>query len=193
MSICRKTNSAVNTPMEPPREFCAGIRLDPCSASRFLAWRAGSATSTGTTPGISRRPTTPSLQRGSFRSHPKYPATSPPSRSRTTSMSPPGSVIAQIDDRDYRIALAQAEAQVAGAQAAIKNVDAQIDVQQAQIRRQRGASRAGAGRAGVRAAAGGPLSGPGATGSGTIQNEQQFDSQLRQQQAALSSAQAASK
>ena len=44
-----------------------------------------------------------------------------------------GEVIARIDDRDYRIALAQAEAQVAAAQASIGNIDAQIAVQQAQV------------------------------------------------------------
>src|SRR6202042_288653 len=44
-----------------------------------------------------------------------------------------GDVIARIDDRDYRIALDQAEAQVVAAQASIENVDAQLDVQQAQI------------------------------------------------------------
>lgn len=35
-----------------------------------------------------------------------------------------GDVIARIDDRDYRIALEQAEAQVAAAQASIENIDA---------------------------------------------------------------------
>src|SRR5262249_45661843 len=44
-----------------------------------------------------------------------------------------GDVIARIDDRDYRIALDQAQAQVASAQANIQNIDAQINVQQAQI------------------------------------------------------------
>ncbi|MGY4501770.1 hypothetical protein ACVWYH_005727 [Bradyrhizobium sp. GM24.11] len=44
-----------------------------------------------------------------------------------------GDVIARIDDRDYRIALAQAQAQVAAAQASIHNIDAQISVQEAQI------------------------------------------------------------
>ena len=44
-----------------------------------------------------------------------------------------GQVIARLDDRDYRVALAQAKAQVAAAQASIENVDAQLDVQQAQI------------------------------------------------------------
>src|SRR5262245_66198317 len=44
-----------------------------------------------------------------------------------------GDVIARIDDRDYRIALDQAEAQVAAAQASIENIDAQLQVHQAQI------------------------------------------------------------
>src|SRR5580692_1405874 len=44
-----------------------------------------------------------------------------------------GEVIARIDDRDYRIALEQAEAQVAAAQASIENLDAQLEVQKAQI------------------------------------------------------------
>ncbi len=57
-----------------------------------------------------------------------------------------GDVIARIDDRDYRIALDQAQAQVAVAQANIQNIDAQISVQQAQISCQPGAGGAGTGR-----------------------------------------------
>jgi membrane fusion protein, multidrug efflux system len=44
-----------------------------------------------------------------------------------------GDVIARIDDRDYRTALEQAEAQVAAAQASIENSDAQLNVQPAPI------------------------------------------------------------
>ena len=44
-----------------------------------------------------------------------------------------GQIIAGIDDRTYRAALAQAVAQVAAARASINNVDAQMSVQQAQI------------------------------------------------------------
>jgi membrane fusion protein (multidrug efflux system) len=44
-----------------------------------------------------------------------------------------GQVLARIDDRDYRTALAQAEAQVAAAQTSIANIDAQIEVQKAQV------------------------------------------------------------
>ena len=44
-----------------------------------------------------------------------------------------GGVVAQIDQRDYRTALAQAEAQVTGAKAGIHSVDTQIATQDAQI------------------------------------------------------------
>lgn len=44
-----------------------------------------------------------------------------------------GDVIARIDQRDYRVALAQAEAAIAAAQATIANIAAQIEVQKAQI------------------------------------------------------------
>src|SRR5262245_43265214 len=44
-----------------------------------------------------------------------------------------GDVIARIDERDFRVALDQAQAQVASAQAGVQNIDAQITVQQAQI------------------------------------------------------------
>ena len=44
-----------------------------------------------------------------------------------------GDVIASIDQRDYRVALAQAEAAIAAAQAGIANIGAQIEVQKAQI------------------------------------------------------------
>jgi membrane fusion protein (multidrug efflux system) len=73
-----------------------------------------------------------------------------------------GAVIARIDDRNYRIALAQAEAQVASAQANIETIDAQMKVQQGTDSRQPSPSRTGAGRTGVRAGAGGALPVPGA-------------------------------
>lgn len=44
-----------------------------------------------------------------------------------------GDVIARIDQRDYQVALAQAQAAIAAAQAGIANIDAQIEVQKAQI------------------------------------------------------------
>jgi len=101
-----------------------------------------------------------------------------------------GDVIARIDDRDYRIALEQAEAQVAAAQASIANVDAQLDVQQAQIaanQAQVDQAQAALVFAEQQAARYEHLE---QTGYGTVQNAQQYSSQLRQQQAALASSQA---
>jgi membrane fusion protein, multidrug efflux system len=101
-----------------------------------------------------------------------------------------GDVIARIDDRDYRTAFAQAEAQVAAAHASIENIDAQLDVQQAQIaanQAQVDQAQAALVFAEQQAARYEHL---GQTGYGTVQNEQQYTSQLHQQQAALASAQA---
>jgi membrane fusion protein (multidrug efflux system) len=101
-----------------------------------------------------------------------------------------GQVIAGIDDRDYRIALEQAEAQVAAAHASIENIDAQLDVQRAQI----GANQAQVDQAQAalvfaqqQAARYQHLE---QTGYGTVQNSEQYTSQLHQQQSALQSAQA---
>ena len=101
-----------------------------------------------------------------------------------------GDVVARIDDRDYRVALAQAEAQVAAAQASIENVDAQLDVQQAQItanEAQVEQAQASLVFAQQQAARYQHLE---QTGYGTVQNSEQYTSQLHQQQAALLSAQA---
>jgi membrane fusion protein (multidrug efflux system) len=101
-----------------------------------------------------------------------------------------GEVIARIDDRDYRIALEQAEAQVAAAQASIENIDAQLNVQQAQIsanQAQVDQAQAALVFAQQQAARYEHLE---QTGYGTVQNAQQYTSQLHQQQAALQSAQA---
>ncbi len=101
-----------------------------------------------------------------------------------------GDVIARIDDRDYRIALEQAQAQVAAAQANVENIDAQLNVQQAQI---------SANEAQVEQAQAALVFAQqqadryqqlGKTGYGTVQNAQQYTSQLRQQNAAVASAQA---
>ena len=50
-----------------------------------------------------------------------------------------GNLIVRIDERDYHVALEQAEAQVAAAKANIENIDAQIEIQEAQINAQQGA------------------------------------------------------
>jgi membrane fusion protein, multidrug efflux system len=101
-----------------------------------------------------------------------------------------GDVIAQIDQRDYRTALEQADAQVGVAQANIQNVDAQTNVQQAQV---------AAGQAQVNLAQAALVFAQqqanryqdlAQKGSGTIENAQQYASQLRQQQSTLASAEA---
>jgi membrane fusion protein (multidrug efflux system) len=101
-----------------------------------------------------------------------------------------GGVIARIDDRTYRAALDQAVAQVAAAKANIENADAQIEVQQAQIaadQAQVDKARAALVFAQEQAARYQYLA---RTIAGTVQNAQQYTSQLHQDQAALDSAQA---
>jgi membrane fusion protein, multidrug efflux system len=101
-----------------------------------------------------------------------------------------GDVIARIDDRDYRTALEQAEAQIAAAKASIENIDAQFDVQSAQIsanQAQVDQAQAALVFAQQQAARYEHL---GQTGYGSVQNAQQYTSQLHQQQAAVASAQA---
>jgi membrane fusion protein (multidrug efflux system) len=101
-----------------------------------------------------------------------------------------GDVIARIDERDFRVALEQAQAQVASAQAGIQNIDAQISTQQAQIassQAQVDQAQAALVFARQQAARYQDLA---QKGYGSVQNAQQFTSQLNQQQAALQSAQA---
>ena len=101
------------------------------------------------------------------------------------------SVIAQIDERDYRIALQQAEAQVAAGEASVRGIDAQTAVQQAQVE---------AAQAQVsRAQAALKFSEQDAdryknlaqTGVGSVQQAQQTQSKRQQDQASLADAQAA--
>ena len=101
-----------------------------------------------------------------------------------------GDVIARVDERDYRVALAQAQAQVTGAQAAIVNIDAQLKQQEAQIAADQAKvdqSQAALVFAQQQATRYQDLA---KTGAGTILNAQQYSSQLRQNEAALASAQA---
>jgi membrane fusion protein, multidrug efflux system len=101
-----------------------------------------------------------------------------------------GDVIARIDERDYRIALEQAQARVAAAQANIDNIDAQLNMQQAQIsanQAQVDQAQAALVFAQQQATRYQDLA---KIGSGTVQNAQQYSSQLHQHQAALANAQA---
>jgi membrane fusion protein (multidrug efflux system) len=102
-------------------------------------------------------------------------------------------VIARIDDRDYRVALDQAQAQVAAANANIQNIDALTEVQRGQIN----ASQAQVERAQAsltfaqQQAARYQLLAK--QDSGTIQMAQQSVSTLHEDEAALKNAQAALK
>jgi membrane fusion protein (multidrug efflux system) len=101
-----------------------------------------------------------------------------------------GQVIARIDDRTYRAALDQAEAQVAAAKANIENIDAQTSVQQAQIaadQAQLGQQQAALVFSQQQATRYQYLA---HTIAGTVQNAQQYTSQLHQQEATVESAKA---
>jgi membrane fusion protein, multidrug efflux system len=101
-----------------------------------------------------------------------------------------GDLIARIDDRDYRVAVALATAQVGAAQAGIRTIDAQLAAQQSQI------AAAEAQVTQVQAAL--VFAGQQAdryeelvkTGSGAVVNAQQTSSQLNQQRAAVDGAKA---
>jgi membrane fusion protein, multidrug efflux system len=102
-----------------------------------------------------------------------------------------GGLVARIDDRTYRAALAQAEAQVAAARASIDNIDAQLSVQQAQIaadQAQLAQQQAALVFAQQQAARYQDLAKTQL--AGTVQNAQKYTSQLSEQQAAVESAQA---
>jgi membrane fusion protein, multidrug efflux system len=102
-----------------------------------------------------------------------------------------GAVIARLDDRDYRTALAQAEAQLLAALTNIQSIDAQVTVQQAQIAQSQAQvqqTEASLVFARQQAARFDMLA---RTGAGSVQNAQQYDSQLHQQEAVLKTAEAA--
>lgn len=102
-----------------------------------------------------------------------------------------GDLLARIDDRDYRIAIDQAQAQVAVAQGNIANIDAQIDSQRAQIdqaKAQLAQAEAQLQFAREEADRAGDLV---QKGAGTVQRAQQTKSDLEAQQANNSRAKAA--
>ena len=99
-----------------------------------------------------------------------------------------GDLLMIIDPTNYTIAVNQAEAAVQQGEASVQNIDAQIAVQQAQISaNQAQVDRAQAALVFAKQQAGryGQLA---RDGWGTVQDAQQFASQLRQQDAAVQSA-----
>ena len=100
-----------------------------------------------------------------------------------------GDLLMAIDPTNYTIAVSQAEAAVQQAQASIQNIDAQITVQQAQINANQAQlyrAQAALVFAQQQAARYQTLA---KDGFGSVQNAQQFTSELHQQEAAMQSAQ----
>ncbi len=96
-----------------------------------------------------------------------------------------GQLLARIDDRDLRTALDSAHADVAGSEAAVRNLDAQIALQQPVI--EQGTADVAAAEASLQFAQEEQARSEGLmkTGSGTIQRAQQTDSALREKVAQL--------
>ena len=96
-----------------------------------------------------------------------------------------GQLLARIDDRDFRTALNQAKADVAAAEAAIRNLDAQIELQQPLIQQQ--AAEVDAAEANLKFAQEERKRYDDLmkSGSGTVQRAQQTDAALRAQSAQL--------
>jgi len=90
-----------------------------------------------------------------------------------------GQLLAKIDDRDFRAALGQAEADVAAAEAAVRNLEAQIALQQPII--EQGTADIAAAEANLKFAREEQARYDGLmkTGSGTVQRAQQTDAALR--------------
>ena len=96
-----------------------------------------------------------------------------------------GQLLARIDDRDFRAALDQARADVAASDAAVRNLNAQIELQEPVIQQQ--AALVEASEAGLKFAREEQARYDGLmkSGSGTIQRAQQTDAALREKSAQL--------
>src|ERR1700742_4229435 len=94
-----------------------------------------------------------------------------------------GQILAKIDDRDFRTALKQAKADVAAAEAVIRNLDSQLDLQQPLIQQQ--AAEAEAAEANLKFAQEerSRYDELMKSGSGTVQRAQQTDAALRAENA----------
>jgi membrane fusion protein, multidrug efflux system len=94
-------------------------------------------------------------------------------------------LLARIDDRDFRTALDQAHADVAGSEAAVRNLDAQIALQQPII--EQGTADVTAAEANLQFAQQERTRYDGLmkSGSGTVQRAQQTDAELREKAAQL--------
>ena len=102
-----------------------------------------------------------------------------------------GDLLAKVDDRDYRIAVDQAKAQVAVAEANITNIDAQIDSQQEQIKQAQAQVEQAEAQLVFAQQQEARAKDLVEKGAGTVQNEQQQHSNLQAQQANTDRAKAA--
>jgi multidrug resistance efflux pump len=100
-----------------------------------------------------------------------------------------GDLLLVIDPTNFRIAVSQAEAAVQQAQANVQNIDAQMNVQQAQINASQAQLQAGRAALVFAQQQADRAQKLAKDGWGTIQNAQQFTSQLHQQEASVQSAQ----
>jgi membrane fusion protein (multidrug efflux system) len=96
-----------------------------------------------------------------------------------------GQVLARIDDRDFRTALNQAHADVAGAEATVRNLDAQIALQQPVIEQETADVAAAEANLQFAREEQARYDGLMKSGSGTIQRAQQTDAALREKIAQL--------
>jgi len=100
-----------------------------------------------------------------------------------------GDLLLVIDPTNFRIAVSQAEAAVQQAQANVQNIDAQMTVQQAQINASQAQLRLGRAALVFAQQQAERYQKLAKDGWGTVQNAQQFTSQLHQQEATVQSAQ----
>ena len=96
-----------------------------------------------------------------------------------------GQVLARIDDRDFRVALDQARADVQAASATISSKEAQLDVQQAVIKAARATLDVDQANLTFAAQDNKRYTDLAATGSGSLQNAQQAQSRIASAQATL--------
>jgi membrane fusion protein, multidrug efflux system len=96
-----------------------------------------------------------------------------------------GQILARIDDRDFKVALDQAEADVAAARAAIASKQAQLEVQQAIINAAKATVDVDQAAVTFAAQDNQRYTDLAATGSGSVQNAQQAQSRIASAQAVL--------
>ena len=100
-----------------------------------------------------------------------------------------GDLLLVVDPTNFRIAVSQSEAAVQQAQANVRNIDAQMTVQQAQINASEAQLRLGRAALVFAQQQADRYQKLAKDGWGTVQNAQQFTSQLNQQEATVQSAQ----